>query len=352
MSVFIDVLTDEEKGEYHYGHCSQDHERGVPDTGCGMEYAFYPATGVLEAWHDAVGRVTRYDGVSMEDVEREHDGHDRLVFDATGGVDREASVFVAVIEQARTEKWISLVYVHYDDRLTDDQVDAVVRNAGWEDDAWESFFEWTSEAQCLSASEWIEQAVKDHREAAYREHDDEDWLTLDLTFDQEEWVREVLYDRDDSKPLDDLLSNTPAQPLRVPLGEMPRHDDGTVSAAGLAEMLGVTYSDAWQRVIDEIMAEVWDGVQYLEVHLLAYVDLDPEWLDLPEDALVTFTTPHLWITNPYAGNGFEGALEDAGVTLTVKRGDLRTDRDAPGYSWQSVAGPHWPAYHSEIEVPK
>lgn len=64
MSLFIDTLTDDLNGTYDYGHCYQDHEDGS-ETGCGMEYAYYPDREVLEFWHDAVGHVhTREDFTS------------------------------------------------------------------------------------------------------------------------------------------------------------------------------------------------------------------------------------------------------------------------------------------------
>ena len=56
MSLFIGTLTDDLNGTYDYGHCYRDHGDGS-ETGCGMEYAYYPDREVLEFWHDSVGHV-------------------------------------------------------------------------------------------------------------------------------------------------------------------------------------------------------------------------------------------------------------------------------------------------------
>lgn len=57
MPLFIGTLTDDDGQTYDYGHCYDD---DGTESGCGMEYAYYPATATLEAWHDAVGQVTTY----------------------------------------------------------------------------------------------------------------------------------------------------------------------------------------------------------------------------------------------------------------------------------------------------
>jgi hypothetical protein len=46
--------TEMEDEPYIYGHCYDDEH----ESGCGMEYEFYPETSTLRRWHDAVGLVT------------------------------------------------------------------------------------------------------------------------------------------------------------------------------------------------------------------------------------------------------------------------------------------------------
>lgn len=75
MSIFIDTLVDENGKAYEYGHCYQDYDSG-PETGCGMEYAWYPERELLDRWHDGVGLVTTVGGFTRERrdaLDREHD---------------------------------------------------------------------------------------------------------------------------------------------------------------------------------------------------------------------------------------------------------------------------------------
>jgi hypothetical protein len=82
MSLFIDTLEDEEGRSYEYGHCHLDADEGREESGCGMEYAYYPATSTLLRWHDAVGQVTISGNFSeesrylLECIHAEHMGGD------------------------------------------------------------------------------------------------------------------------------------------------------------------------------------------------------------------------------------------------------------------------------------
>ncbi len=69
------------------------------------------------------------------------------------------------------------------------------------------------------------------------------------------------------------------------------------------------------------------------------VGADVETLyDLGSDVKqVTITNPHLYLGNPSSGTGFISEEPFEG-TVTVDRGDLRTDKDAFGYSVESIYG--------------
>lgn len=77
MSLFLDTLTDADGVAYEYGHCYMDDDDGT-ESGCGMEYAYYPDAERLDHWHDAVGQVTTVHGFTVADrnaLEREHAAH-------------------------------------------------------------------------------------------------------------------------------------------------------------------------------------------------------------------------------------------------------------------------------------
>lgn len=82
VSIFLDFLTDEDGKTYEYGHCYQDYDDG-PETGCGMEYAYYADDQRLDRWHDAVGQVTRrwsFTPEEREELDRAHEScHTREV---------------------------------------------------------------------------------------------------------------------------------------------------------------------------------------------------------------------------------------------------------------------------------
>lgn len=67
MTLFIDMLTDDNGDAYEYGHCYWDDD-GNTEMGCGMEYVYYPDDERLEYWHDAVGLVTTREHFTSEDI--------------------------------------------------------------------------------------------------------------------------------------------------------------------------------------------------------------------------------------------------------------------------------------------
>lgn len=261
----------------------------------------------------------------------------------------EATLFREVMAEV-DRRTFTLVYVGYDDRLSEDQVAALVRGDDFDDPAWGTYDDWTSEVQWQSAIEARQALVREAQQTLYRRHqrEDEEWLETSLTDEHEEEVDEAIRERDDSDPLSGLIDNTHSVALRVPLGEVPRDDDGEVDVGALIG--GVLHQpgmvEALRPTVEGILAESYD--LYLEAFLVAYVRLDRSWLFAAPETPVTFETPHLWLSNPYAGNGWCDELP--GVSLTVLREQLRTDEDAPGYSWEDVAGPVWSAFASEVSV--
>ena len=63
-----------------------------------------------------------------------------------------------------------------------------------------------------------------------------------------------------------------------------------------------------------------------------FLDLDGE-----DDSFVRVTNPHLYLGNPLMGSGFVTEEPLHGV-VQIRRGDLKTDRDAFGYSIEKIYG--------------
>lgn len=303
-------------------------------------------TGYAVDWYlTAVGLVKTVEFDTLADAYDwlEREGFANFTTEADG---LNKVLFAEVMREVQGRSF-TLVYVAYDDRLTKDQVAALVRGDGFDDPAWEQYDEWVSEVRFQSVTEVREQVEREVRQRLYREFDNGGpWLDeVELTPEQEDLIEETIRDKDDSDPLSRLISNTGSVAIRVPLGEVPRDEDGEVDVAALAAMLGRP-GLIHEGTIRHILAECYD--LYLEAFLVAYVRLDESWLFAEPETPVTFETPYLWLGNPFAGNGWCDELP--GLSLTVERSQLRTDDDAPGYSWQEVAGPVWSAFASEVSV--
>jgi hypothetical protein len=60
-------------------------------------------------------------------------------------------------------------------------------------------------------------------------------------------------------------------------------------------------------------------------------------LPTDDDVMVEITNPHLYLGNPFAGSGFI-TEQPVHTTVRVRRHELRTDKDAFGYSVDEVYG--------------
>jgi hypothetical protein len=66
---------------------------------------------------------------------------------------------------------------------------------------------------------------------------------------------------------------------------------------------------------------------------------------------ISWTDPHLLLLNPWNGSG-----HDVKVTGTITKPWTRervcvdNASTTPGYSWEQVCGPHWPAYANTCTI--
>lgn len=136
---------------------------------------------------------------------------------------------------------VQLVYVDYQDELSDEQLQAYLA-----DDFGtlvESLEPWISEAAFYGTEVYIREAVNDGE------------LPDDLTPDEEEAVRTALYEADTSTPVDDLVHNTASQLLQFD-GEDDKTylvytNDFTTLAApqdGAAKRIRLTGQVNWARI--------------------------------------------------------------------------------------------------------
>lgn len=250
-----------------------------------------------------------------------------------------------------------LWYVHYDDRLTDEQVEEVL--AGDVTGAMESIFDALAESAYFAAVEAVEEVVKEVLTEYDAEWDDEDfdpdeaWDDFDCS-DEAYAVREAIQARDESDPLQVLAGHTPDplvqwipdSPIEVDLsdvyGEIEERAEKDAQVEDVLRELGLPVTGHNVDAIREAMRECHD---YAEVRPIFTVDM----AELVDSSVkwVRVKDPMLLLLNRFDGSGMDTRNMEGTITLT--REDLRAD-SALGYgSWDNIAGVVTSAYTVETE---
>lgn len=240
-----------------------------------------------------------------------------------------------------------LVYVQYDDKLNDDQVDALARQ-NWEqiDD---SFDGWLPDHTYESAKIYIADAVREVVDTWA----DEEILGPDYDYDSlaekyegtDEWdeARFVLEERDQSSPLTDLAANVGIVLMR----HSPGIDVGTQATVEdvLEELAASDTLIPWSGRNETLIQEAIDNSGGCGDLQFIYA-CDAKILVEISQGLVQVKNPHLWIGSSWHGSGHcVGPLEGS---IFIPREDLRTDRDASGYGWDQVASVYARGYECEV----
>lgn len=230
---------------------------------------------------------------------------------------------------------VDLIYIGQGDGLTQDQVSMIVR--GDTDSLFESFEEWESDARFEGMRSLLEYTYASLPGSVREAMDFADFDNSDCS----EMVTEAIYERGSGQWLRDLIRNTGRVAIRVPLMEDVEPVLGSTEVEW-AEHVGITDpSPTVLRQIRSILAECGD---YGAGYALAYVDLWDVY-NLDRAGYVKIERPALLISNPYAGDGWADRIDH---DFIVPVSALVTDADAPGYSWNTIAGPYWPAYEAQI----
>lgn len=227
-----------------------------------------------------------------------------------------------------------LVYVGYNDSLSDSDIEAILRD-GYS----ESVDEWISDSQWEGASELADELFRDACDDIYV-YDDliGDWLVSDERSALILQIQEL----DTSDPYRDLLRNTSPILFRVP----PQDEDHLQwldaetlggDPRGICEALGMSEDmlPAVAEIQPEIAGYAAEGGGYFGVAIVFRI-YPTDLFGVADDALVTISNPFVWLTNPWAGNGYGVVAED--VTVTLKRSEIYTDKAAWGYGADDVFG--------------
>ncbi len=234
-----------------------------------------------------------------------------------------------------------LVYVDRGDRLTDEQVAAIVAcdfDSLWGGD----LGEWESDQR----ADRVHQIIRDDAEEIVRHweiEDDADYSTLLHTFDHttEEWerVREAIDDREAGNWMNELCNNTNPVLLRVRvLDEDTGYDNEIVHPERVLRDVGLPVTDDNVRIMRATLNECSPEFSVLLGYWVAGVRVrDMYELTNEPNAQIEIVNPYLYLGNPLQGTGWMSEEPFQGVA-TVRRGDLRTDKAAFGHSLDSIFG--------------
>lgn len=237
----------------------------------------------------------------------------------------------------RLEESYDLVYVDYRDQLSASQVSALVRGDDWLEESWE----WESDSRYEGAKHVIAELA----DGVVRE-----WsagVAADLGFllaalkESHEWdrVRLAIEERATGRWVRQLVGQTPSVLLRINvLDEDHAYAFERVSTRRVLRDIGMRASRANIEAVRYVLANappeygVLLGYWIVGADVAAIHDLSSD----PETE-IEIVDPYLYLGNPFTGSGFisERALD--GVAR-VKRGDLRSDRDAFGYPVDEIYG--------------
>lgn len=241
---------------------------------------------------------------------------------------------------------VHLVFVDYDDRLMDEQVEALM------DGDLNSVYDTVDEAFWEQRAHHALEEMEDAARAAIRtlitdDEDEEDawWEFRDSPLSDE--LRLAIEYHDESNPVKDLARNTP-DPL---VQWVPEHaieldvDDEEESAAEVSRALSEVGLPCSQHNVEAMYSAMANCFGPTEVRVLFTVDLS-ELLD-PSVTEVRLKDPILLLLNPYEGSGMD--TENMRGKITVPRDEIRLD-SALGYgSWDNIAGVVTSAYTVDAE---
>lgn len=259
----------------------------------------------------------------------------------------------ALLEDYRARPFLpDLVYVEYDDRLTDEQVAGVV-SGDWDEVDNDDFTEWVSEATGGAVREIIKETAGDIlrrmiADGTLDEDEDPDVIADDFEWTTE-WddVRFWLEDHDQSNPVKDLARNTPdplVQYVPDPVIEIDVEDEEE-SNSEVARVLTELGLPSTAHNYEAMYAAMANCHGPTEVRVLFTADME-EMIDLTVEE-VRLKDPALLLLNPYDGSGMD--TDNMEGTITVPRDQIRLD-SALGYgSWDNIAGVVVSAYTVDAE---
>jgi hypothetical protein len=238
----------------------------------------------------------------------------------------------------RLDKSYDLVYVGYRDQLTESQVSALVRGDEWLEESWE----WEADSRYERAKQIIDELAKDVvREWSEKANADLNFLHDALKDGVDEWdrVRFTIEERDTGNWVKQLIGQTPTMLLRINvLDEDHAYSFEEVSARRVLRDIRLAATGANIETVRYVLANASPEYSVLLGYWIVGADVSDIY-ELPSDpgTEIEIVNPYLYLGNPFTGSGFISERPMDGV-VRVRRGDLRTDKDAFGYSVDEIYG--------------
>lgn len=254
----------------------------------------------------------------------------------TGTEQTLAQLADAIIENLDAK--YDLVYVGYRDEPSDEQAAAIV--SGDMDAFWESTQEWESDQRWESCK----QIIEDETRTVLRSW--EAATDVDFTYlaealpgtDEYDRIRFEIEERDSGDWVRELIGGHRVL-LRISvIDEDHGYSFEEVKARRVLKDVGLKATKENVKAVDYALANASPEYSVLMGFWIVSADL-ADIYDLPNepDAEVEITDPYLYLGNPFVGSGFI-TEESLSGTVRVKRGDLKTDKDAFGYAVDEVYG--------------
>lgn len=216
---------------------------------------------------------------------------------------------------------LKLVYIDYRDSL-DNNLDGI-QEAVRKGELWpiyESIDDWWIDCQ-YDGYGYILDELKDELESG---HEDEDIDKFLEEFDEE--IREVIFDRDMSNPVKDLLRNTRDIVAFYDTGVEIPSDSWQWDDEEFAEQMAVV-KDTLQIATNEYDKDLWLMLAQAAYggQLVIYFNLDvDDWMK--EGDAVHFKNPMVAVIDTYGGSGDHTNLPKHELTLALNRENIFVDK--------------------------
>jgi hypothetical protein len=255
--------------------------------------------------------------------------------------DTTAADVVAYVKE-NAPKSVNLIFIDRDDSLTPTQLQEIIGSPIARDAVQDAIADRLSDAYYESANEQIKELVG------------EDGLEL-LTNDPNrlDELQELMMERDESTPFEDLTRRTGAQLFRYRLSddwadfpmkqETWRMNEGQMNEEieRLATITGLSatdYHDTFKELIENAQGGspeiIWYGEPSFILKQLRSTG-DGTWA---EEGTLTFKNPNLLIIDNMNGSGHDVRLDGASLTVPFKPSRIVVDAaSGNGYGWDTIA---------------